>query len=48
MIKKILVPTDGSDTAGKAVKYAIGLSKQMGSTITLLAVVDDRYFMTQC
>jgi len=47
MMKKILVPTDGSETAGKSVKYAIGLAKQMGSTITLLAVVDDRFFMAQ-
>jgi nucleotide-binding universal stress UspA family protein len=47
MITKILVPTDGSETAGKSVKYAIGLAKQMGSTITLLAVVDDRFIMAQ-
>jgi nucleotide-binding universal stress UspA family protein len=47
MITKILVPTDGSETAWKSVKYAIGLAKQMGSTITLLAVVDDRFIMAQ-
>ncbi len=40
MIKKILVPIDGSETARKALEYAIDLAKQTGSTIILLSVVD--------
>jgi len=31
MIYKILVPTDGSETANKAVSYAVGLAKQLGA-----------------
>jgi len=40
MISKILVPTDGSPTANKAVKYAAGLAKQLDATITLLSVIE--------
>ena len=40
MISKILVPTDGSETASKSVKYAAGLAKQLGARITLLSVID--------
>jgi len=40
MISKILVPTDGSEIASKSVKYAAGLAKQLGATITLLSVID--------
>ena len=40
MISKILVPTDGSETANKSVKYAAGLAKQLGAKITLLSVID--------
>ncbi len=42
MIKKILVATDGSKTAGKAVTYAVSLAKQLDrdTSITLLGVVD--------
>jgi len=40
MIKKILVPIDGSETAGKALEYAVDLAKQTGSTIILLSVID--------
>jgi len=38
MIGKILVPTDFSDAAGVALKYAIGLAKKAGSTITVFHV----------
>ena len=49
MIRKILVATDGSRVAGKAVKYAIGLAKQLDPvpTITLLGVIDLFYLMMQ-
>ena len=40
MISKILVPTDGSETANKSVNYAAGLAKQLGAKITLLSVID--------
>jgi nucleotide-binding universal stress UspA family protein len=34
------MPTDGSPTAKKAVKYAAGLAKQLDATITLLSVIE--------
>jgi nucleotide-binding universal stress UspA family protein len=40
MIRKILVPIDGSETARKALEYAVDLAKQTGSTIILLSVID--------
>jgi nucleotide-binding universal stress UspA family protein len=40
MISKILVSTDGSETANKSVKYAAGLAKQLGAKIILLSVID--------
>jgi nucleotide-binding universal stress UspA family protein len=40
MIKKILVPIDGSETAQKGLDYAVDLAKQTGSTIILLAVIN--------
>jgi len=40
MIKKILVPIDGSETARNALKYAVDLARQAGSSIILLSVVD--------
>ncbi len=40
MVKKILVPIDGSDTARSALKYAVDLARQTTSSIILLSVVD--------
>jgi universal stress protein A len=43
-IQKILVPTDFSIPAEKALKYAIPFARQLGATITLVHIVDgDRY-----
>jgi nucleotide-binding universal stress UspA family protein len=42
MISKILVATDGSETALKASRYAIELAKQLGASITILSVIDNR------
>ncbi len=42
MIRKILVATDGSETALKAGNYAVELAKQLGGSITILSVVDNR------
>jgi nucleotide-binding universal stress UspA family protein len=40
MISNILVTTDGSEAAGKAVEYAVGLAKQTSARITFLSVID--------
>lgn len=45
MIKKILVPTDGSKTAVKSIGYAIDLAKQTDSTVILLSVIDKSFFV---
>jgi nucleotide-binding universal stress UspA family protein len=42
MISKILIATDGSETALKASRYAIDLAKQLSASITILSVVDNR------
>ena len=47
MISSILVPTDGSETAQKAARYAIDLAKQLNSQITVMSVIDDRALMAQ-
>jgi len=47
MIKKILVPIDGSETATKALKYAAELAKQTGAAMTLLNVIDVRFHIAQ-
>jgi nucleotide-binding universal stress UspA family protein len=44
MISKILIATDGSQTALRASKYAIQLAKQLGASITILSVIDNRSF----
>ena len=40
-VKKVLVPTDFSDTADAAVRCAAGLAEAFGSSLTLLHVVED-------
>jgi len=47
MITKILVPSDGSKTSQKAVKYAADLAKQTGSSIIFLSVIDKSSFIPQ-
>jgi len=47
MISKILVPTDGSKTALKSVQYAAELAKQTGATITLLSVIEKKFYAAQ-
>ena len=41
MIKKILVPTDGSDRAEKAARFALDLAKATGASLLFLNVVDE-------
>ena len=47
MISKILVPSDGSKTAQRAVGYAVDLAKQLKSSIIALSVIDERSFIAQ-
>jgi nucleotide-binding universal stress UspA family protein len=44
MIKKILIPIDGSKTAQRALEYALNLAKQMKSSVVLLSVIDKSPF----
>jgi nucleotide-binding universal stress UspA family protein len=44
MIAKILVPTDGSATAAKAVKYAEELALKVGASVTLLGVIENNFY----
>ena len=39
MYTNILIPTDGSELAGKAVQHGIALAKQIGAKITALTVL---------
>jgi nucleotide-binding universal stress UspA family protein len=45
MISTILVPSDGSKTARQAAVYAVDLAKQLGASIIVLNVVDQRAFV---
>jgi nucleotide-binding universal stress UspA family protein len=45
MISKILVPSDGSKTAQRAVGYAVDLAKQLKASIIALSVIDERSFI---
>lgn len=47
MITKILVPSDGSKTALKAVEFAIDLAKQLKASVIALSVIDQRSFIAQ-
>jgi nucleotide-binding universal stress UspA family protein len=44
MISRILVPTDGSATAAKAVKYAEELALKVGASVTLLGVIENNFY----
>ena len=39
MYTNILIPTDGSELAGKAVEHGIGLAKRIGAKVTALTVL---------
>ena len=39
MYTNILIPTDGSELAGKAVEHGIALAKRIGAKITALTVL---------
>ena len=44
MVSRILVATDGSETALKASRFAIQLAKQLKASLTVLGVIDNRGF----
>jgi nucleotide-binding universal stress UspA family protein len=39
MYTDILIPTDGSEVAGKAVKHGVALAKRIGAKVTVLTVL---------
>ncbi|HYA12398.1 MAG TPA: universal stress protein, partial [Thermodesulfovibrionales bacterium] len=47
MISKILVATDGSETARKSIGYAADLAKQTGSKLIFLSVIDKTFFVSK-
>ncbi len=47
MISTILVPTDGSETAKKATRYAVDLAKQTGAAIRLVSVIDKSFYTSK-
>ena len=47
MVRRILVATDGSETAWKAVNYAAGLAQQTGAAVIALSVIDKSLLLTQ-
>ncbi len=46
MYKNILIPTDGSELAGKAVKHGANLAKYLGAKVTLLTVTTPYHIFT--
>jgi nucleotide-binding universal stress UspA family protein len=46
MYKNILIPTDGSDLAEKAVQHGINLAKEMGAKINVLIVLEPFHVFT--
>jgi nucleotide-binding universal stress UspA family protein len=47
MIRKILVPVDGSKVSRKAAHYAVELAKDTGASVMLLSVIDTRFIVSQ-
>jgi nucleotide-binding universal stress UspA family protein len=45
MVKKILLPVDGSKTSLKAAAFATDLARQLGASIIAISVIDKRLFM---
>jgi nucleotide-binding universal stress UspA family protein len=46
MYKNILIPTDGSELAGKAVKHGAHLAKCLGAKVTVLTVTTPYHIFT--
>jgi nucleotide-binding universal stress UspA family protein len=47
MIRNILVAVDGSKESAKAADFAMGLAKPMGSSLTLLHVIDNSAYLSR-
>lgn len=45
MFEKILVPTDGSEYAQRAVEVALSLARELGSRVVALHVLDEKLIM---
>jgi len=46
MYKNILIPTDGSELAAKAVQQGIALAKSLGARVTVLTVLQPFHLLT--
>src|SRR5271167_3841767 len=46
MYTNILIPTDGSELAGKAVQHGIALAKRIGAKVTVLTVLPPFHVFT--
>jgi nucleotide-binding universal stress UspA family protein len=46
MYTNILIPTDGSELAGKAVQHGIALAKRIGAKVTVLTVLPPFHLIT--
>jgi nucleotide-binding universal stress UspA family protein len=46
MYSNILIPTDGSELAGKAVQHGIALAKRIGAKVTVLTVLPPFHIFT--
>jgi nucleotide-binding universal stress UspA family protein len=46
MYTNILIPTDGSELAGKAVQHGIALAKRIGAKVTMLTVLPPFHTIT--
>ena len=46
MYTHILIPTDGSELAGKAVQHGVALAKRIGAKITMLTVLPPHMITT--
>ena len=45
MFEKILVPTDGSEYADRAVEVALGLARELGTRVVALHVLDEKLIL---
>jgi len=46
MYPNVLIPTDGSELAGKAVQHDIALAKRIGAKATILTVLPHFHMLT--
>ena len=46
MYKNILIPTDGSELAGRAVEHGVALAKEIGAKITAVTVTEPFHMLS--